>query len=73
MNFILTMILCSGVSLTCLPPYQVIDAFYKDQYSCLLKGYEKSIEKMEEMGRVVVNENQLFVKFYCSPEEKSDA
>ena len=67
------MILCSGVSLTCLPPYQVIDAFYEDQYSCLLKGYEKSIEKMEEIGRVVVNENELFIKFYCKPEEKADA
>ena len=67
------MILCSGVSLTCLPPYQVIDTFYEDQYSCLLKGYEKSIEKMEEIGRVVVNENELFIKFYCKPEEKADA
>jgi len=73
MNFILTMILCSGVLGTCLPPYPLTDTLYKDQYSCLLKGYEKSIEKMEEMGRVMVNENQLFVKFYCSPEEKTDA
>ena len=73
MNFILTMILCSGVSLTCLPPYQVIDAFYEDQYSCLLKGYEKSIEQMEKIGRVNVNENVLFIKFYCVPEEKPNA
>jgi hypothetical protein len=67
------MILCSGVSLTCLPPYQVIDAFYKDQYSCLLKGYEKSIEQMEKIGRVSVNENEFFIKFYCIPEEKPNA
>jgi len=73
MNFILTMILCSGVSLTCLPPYQVIDAFYKDQYSCLLKGYEKSIEQIEKIGRVSVNENEFFIKFYCRPGEKIDA
>ena len=44
MNFILTMILCSGVSSVCLPPYSLIDTLYEDQYSCLLKGYEKSIE-----------------------------
>ena len=73
MNFILTMILCSGVSLTCLPPYQVIDTFYEDQYSCLLKGYEKYIEQMEKIGRVVINENKLFIKFYCIPEKKIDA
>jgi hypothetical protein len=73
MNFILTMILCSGVSLACLPPYQVIDTFYEDQYSCLLKGYEKSIEQMEKMGRVVVNEKKLFIKFYCIPRKKIDA
>ena len=67
------MILCSGVSSVCLPPYSLIDTLYKDQYSCLLKGYEKSIEKMEEIGRVAVNENELFIKFYCKPEEKIDA
>jgi len=73
MNFILTMILCSGVLGSCLPPYPLTDTLYKDQYSCAIKGYEKSIEKMEEMGRVAVNENELFIKFYCKPEEKADA
>ena len=73
MNFILSMILCSGVSGTCLPPYPLYDTLYNDQYSCLLKGYEKSIEKMKEMGRVIINENQIFIKFYCTPEEKTDA
>ena len=73
MNFILSMILCSGVSGTCLPPHTLYDNLYNDQYSCLLKGYEKSIEKMEEMGRVIINENQIFIKFYCTPEEKTDA
>jgi hypothetical protein len=72
MNFILTIILCSGVSGTCLP-YPLTDTLYKDQYSCLLKGYEKSIEKMEEIGRVVVNENKLFIKFYCKSEKKINA
>ena len=67
------MILCSGVLGTCLPPYPLTDTLYKDQYSCAIKGYEKSIEKMEEMGRVAVNENELFIKFYCKPEEKIDA
>ena len=67
------MILCSGVSGTCLPPYPLYDTLYNDQYSCLLKGYEKSIEKMKEMGRVIINENQIFIKFYCTPEEKTDA
>jgi len=28
---------------------------------------------MEEIGRVTVNENELFIKFYCKPEEKIDA
>ena len=67
------MILCSGVSSVCLPPYSLIDTLYKDQYSCLLKGYEKSIEQMEKIGKVDVNENLLFIKFYCIPEEKPNA
>ncbi len=70
MNYMLTMILCSGVSLTCLPPLPLINTFYEDEYSCLIKGYEKSIEQMEEIGRFDVNENGLFVRFYCTPEEK---
>ena len=73
MNFILIMTLCSGVSLTCLPPIQPIDGFYKDQYSCLIKGYKKSIEQMEKIGRVDVNENELFVRFHCLQEEKPNA
>ena len=67
------MILCSGVLGTCLPPYPLTDTLYKDQYSCLLKGYEKSIEQMEKIGRVSVNENEFFIKFYCIPEEKPNA
>jgi hypothetical protein len=73
MNFILNMILCSAVSGTCLPPHELKETYYKDQYSCLLKGYEKSIEKMEEIGRVIVNENQIFIKFYCQGDKKTDA
>ena len=73
MTFILNMILCSGVSGTCLPPHPLNDILYKDQYSCLLKGYEKSIEQMEKIGRVSVNENEFFIKFYCIPEEKPNA
>jgi len=75
MNFILSMILCSGVSGACLPPHTLEETIYKDQYSCFLKGYEKSIEKMKEIGRVDVNENELFIKFYCIAilEEKINA
>ena len=30
-------------------------------------------EKMEELGRVIVNENQIFIKFYCQGDKKTDA
>ena len=30
--------------------------------------YEESIKKMEEIGRTEVNKYNMFIKFYCTPE-----
>ena len=67
MKFLLTMIICSQVAGTCLPPYPW-PATFDTQYDCLLFGYEESIVKMEEIGRTDVNKYGMFIKFYCTPE-----
>ena len=57
MNFVLTMIICSATTGTCLPPFR-LDNFYKDGYDCMLDGYKMSLEKTEEIGREEINNSR---------------
>ena len=50
-----------------MPPYQWSDLF-NSQYDCLMFGYEESKKKMQEIGREEVNNHNIYVKFYCTPE-----
>ena len=68
MKFILTLILCSQTQQICMPPYQWTDLF-DSQYDCLMFGYEESQKKMKEIGREEVNKHNIYVKFYCTPQE----
>ena len=73
MKFILSMILCSQVAGTCLPPHSFPE-IYVDSYDCMMAGYAKSVEKMKEIGREEVTKNGVFVKFMCvtvMPREES--
>jgi len=63
-NYVLYLILCSGITNTCLPPYQYPDLF-ADGYSCMIAGNTESILKLEEIGYESVNENKYFIKFIC--------
>ena len=67
MKIILSMIICSQVAGTCLPPYEWPTAFH-NQYDCLMFGYEESIKKMKEIGPDDVNKYNMFIKFYCTPQ-----
>ena len=31
-------------------------------------GYEESMKKMKEIGSEEINKHNMFVKFYCTPE-----
>ena len=64
MKILLSLIICSQVAGTCMPPYQWPDTF-RTQYDCLMFGYKESIKKMEEIGRAEVNKYQLYIRFTC--------
>ena len=66
MKILLSLIICSQVAGTCMPPFQWPDTF-KTQYDCLMFGYEESIRKMEEIGREEVNKYNMYIKFTCNP------
>jgi len=70
MNFLLSIVICSQVAGTCLPPYPWPDKF-DTQYDCLMFGYKQSIVKMEEIGSDDINKYNMFIKFYCSPVEST--
>ena len=54
MKFILSMIICTSVYNTCLPPHQM-DEVYNTHYECMIAGYEESIAKAKEIGSKEVN------------------
>ena len=65
MNFILTLILCSGIDGTCLTMYDD-KKVHVDFYDCILSGSFKSIVELEKIGREAVNKNKLYIKFGCN-------
>tara|TARA_R100001082_G_scaffold101146_1_gene70586 strand:- start:41 stop:268 length:228 start_codon:yes stop_codon:yes gene_type:complete len=67
MKFLLTMVICSQVAGTCMPPYPWPTTF-NTQYDCLMFGYKESIAKMKELGPEDVNKYNMFIKFYCTPD-----
>ena len=67
MKFLLTLVMCSGVANTCLPPFEVNQEF-DGLYNCLMSGYAESVAKIEEIGRDEVNNNKIYIKFGCYPE-----
>jgi len=68
MKILLSLIICSQVAGTCMPPFQWPDTF-KTQYDCLMFGYEESIRKMEEIGREEVNKYNMYIRFTCTPDK----
>ena len=53
-----------------MPPYEWPETF-RTQYDCLMFGYEESINKMKEVGKVDVNKYGMFIKFYCTPSDSA--
>ena len=67
MKILLSLIICSQVANTCMPPYPWPETF-RTQYDCLTIGYEESHRKMEEIGREEVNKYNVYIRFTCIPE-----
>ena len=68
MKILLSLVICSQVAGTCLEPFQWPKGF-DTQYECLMFGYEQSAIKMKQIGPEEVNKYNMFIKFYCTPEQ----
>ncbi len=64
MKFILSMIICTTVYNTCLPPHQM-DEIYNTHYECMIAGYNEAIDKAKDIGPTEVNKYGTIIKFFC--------
>ena len=65
MSYLLSMIICSGLTASCMPPI-TLKTMYADVYSCMIAGYEEAKSKMILLGPEEINNNQIYIKFRCS-------
>ena len=65
MKFALILFLCSYAADACLEPHYFPKEF-KDEYSCLMEGYNQSKSKLREVGREEVNKHSIYIKFVCA-------
>ena len=67
MKILMSLIICSSVYNTCLPPYEWPEKF-NSHYECMIEGYEESIRKAKEIGPEDINEYGTIIKFFCYEE-----
>ena len=64
MKDFLTITLWSLLDGTCVGPH-VFPTAYPNLYSCQIDGYEKSVDKIKEIGMEDVNQYKIYTKFSC--------
>ncbi len=72
MKVALTIIMCSLLKAECLPPY-TFSTTYNNFYDCMNAGYQKSLEKTQEIGRIIINKELVYLKFSCTQVPGTDA
>ena len=64
MKLILAIIVCSALHGECSAPIKK-KGTYNDWYSCMQSGYQEARKVSQSFGYKKVNEEQIYVKFYC--------
>ena len=57
MKIALAIIMCSYAYGECMDPY-VFPQRYASHYECMIDGYQKSLDKMKEIGKKTTNRDQ---------------
>ena len=68
MSFMLTMVLCSHLEMTCMQPV-TNDKTYSSFKNCMLTGYNASAILLETIHKDDVNNKQIYVNFTCTEGE----
>jgi len=64
MKLILAIIVCSALHGQCSPPIEK-KTTYNNWYSCMNAGYSEARKVSQSFGYKRVNDEQIYVKFYC--------
>ena len=70
MKITLAFLLCSYVAEQCLPPY-IWETKFDSEYDCLIKWYEQSLLKIQEIGPDDINTHRIYIKFGCYEDEQN--
>lgn len=62
--FTLMIYVCSPIVGSCFPD-PVIISNYDNLFDCTIQGYSESIVFLNELGKELVEEKELFTKFIC--------
>ena len=63
-KFILTVQLCSMVHMDCMKEFQS-NVVFNSYYECMVSGYARSINTLNNMGEQFVDRTKIVVKFSC--------
>jgi len=72
MKFLLSLVFCSGMYGTCMPPVPMPE-IYDNYYECMHAGYMESVDKIEKIGPDEINRSHTFIKFYCQPVKEGES
>ena len=69
MKFMLVMIFCTATHQICQNPYPMPTS-YDNFHNCMVAGYEEAKNKTLEVGTEQVNKDLIYIKFYCTPDDR---
>jgi len=64
-KFMLVMKVCSALTGNCLPEHNA--GVHNSWYECAIAGSLNTINAMQEIGEVEINDRKIFITFKCSP------
>ena len=69
-KFMLIFQICYSVASTCFPPMN--EQLYNSHRECALNGYYKAHEFNAKLPVAQVEDNRIFIKFWCVPKKPSE-
>ena len=70
MKVMLAMIFCSYVYQECQAPY-IMPGSHSSWHDCMIAGYEEAKRKTEEVGKEIVNKDGIYIRFICTPDNRT--
>ena len=70
MKVMLVMIFCTALHQQCQNPY-IMSGSYDNFYNCMVAGYDEAKRKTLEVGKEQVNKDGIYIRFICTPDNRT--